>query len=251
MSLMNFTIGHKREIGLSIRILAVVLAASALQGCYTAGPYTAVTAETYPNDYRKRHPIALREGNQVVEVFVGSNRGVLTPSQRADVLSFTRLWKGESTGGIMIDVPSGTRNARASSEAVHEIRSIIAATGIPGNMVAVRPYQPGDPQKLAVVRMSYSRIIAESGPCAMWPNDLGPTYDQNYNENRQYWNLGCANQRNLASMVANPADLVQPRGESPSWTPRRTVVLEKYRSGHSPETIYPNADRGKVSDVSK
>ena len=79
MSLMKFTIGHKREIGASIRILAVVLAASALSGCYAAAPYTAVTAETYPNDYRKRHPIALREGNRVVEVFIGSNRSALTP----------------------------------------------------------------------------------------------------------------------------------------------------------------------------
>ena len=73
----------------------------------------------------------------------------------------------------------------------------------------------------------------------MWPSDLGPTYDQDYNENREYWNLGCANQRNLAAMVANPADLMQPRGESPSYTPRRTVALEKYRAGLSPETIYP------------
>lgn len=249
MSLMSFTAGHKREIGASIRVLAVVLAASALSGCYTAAPYTAVTAETYPNDYRKRHPIALREGNRVVEVFIGSNRGVLTPAQRADVLSFTQVWKGESTGGIMIDVPSGTRNAFASSEAAREIRSIIAATGIPDSMVAVRSYQPGDPQKLSVVRMSYSRIIAEAGPCAMWPNDLGPTYDQNYNENRPYWNLGCSNQRNLAAMVANPADLVQPRGESPSWTARRTTVLERYRLGQSPETIYPNPNRGSVSTV--
>ncbi len=251
MSLMSFTIGHKREIGVSIRILAVVLAASALSGCYAAAPYTAVTAETYPNDYRKRHPIALREGNRVVEVFIGSNRGALTPAQRADVLSFTQVWKGESTGGILIDVPNGTRNAFASSEAAREIRSIIAATGIPDNMVAVRPYQPGDPQKLAVVRMSYSKIVAEAGPCAMWPNDLGPTYDQNYNENRPYWNLGCSNQRNLAAMVANPADLVQPRGESPSWTARRTTVLERYRIGQSPETNYPNPNRGTVSNVAR
>ncbi len=99
--------------------------------------------------------------------------------------------------------------------------------------------------------MSYSKIIAEAGPCAMWPNDLGPTYDPDTTKTGHYWNLGCSNQRNLAAMVANPADLVQPRGESPSWTARRTVVLEKYRAGQSPETIYPNADRGKVSDVAK
>ena len=252
MSAKRLLIGRTRDARAAIRILALALAASTLAGCYPAtAPYTALPDPGYPNDYRKRHPIALREGNRVVEVFIGTNRGALTPAQRADVLSFAQVWKGESTGGILIDVPNGTKNGFASSEAAREIRSIIAATGIPDNMVAVRPYQPGDPAKLAVVRMSYSKIIADAGPCAMWPNDLGPTYDPEHNENRPYWNLGCSNQRNLVAMVANPADLVQPRGESPSWTARRTVVLEKYRVGQSPETNYPNADRGKVSDVAK
>ena len=39
-----------------------------------------------------------------------------------------------------------------------------------------------------------------------------------YIENRPYWNFGCATQRNLAAMVDNPADLVQPRGEAPAYS---------------------------------
>ena len=50
-------------------------------------------------------------------------------------------------------------------------------------------------------------------------------------------------------MVDNPADLVQPRGETPSYTGRRTTVLDKYRKGESPATVYPDADKGKISDV--
>ena len=69
----------------------------------------------------------------------------------------------------------------------------------------------------------------------MWPHDLGPAADPAYQENRHYWNLGCATQRNLAAMVANPADLVQPRGEDPISTSRRTVVLDKYRKGEAHE----------------
>ncbi len=104
-------IGRTRDARAAIRILAVALPASTLAGCYPAtAPYTARRTRRYPNDYRKRHPIALREGNRVVEVFIGSNRGALTPAQRADVLSFAQVWKGESTGGILIDVPNGTKN---------------------------------------------------------------------------------------------------------------------------------------------
>ena len=90
------------------------------------------------------------------------------------------------------------------------------------------------------------RFVAEGPECGNWPTNLGREP-----QNLPHTNLGCATQHNLAAMVANPADLVQPRGESPSWTQRRTVVFEKYRSGQSAETNYPNVNRGTVSDVAK
>ena len=74
-----------------------------------------------------------------------------------------------------------------------------------------------------------------------------------YNENRPYWNLGCANQRNLAAMVANPADLVQPRGEGQRLRPSAApIVVEQVPQGaeHAPPTT-PNPTRGKLSDVGK
>jgi len=52
-------------------------------------------------------------------------------------------------------------------------------------------------------------------------------------------------------MVENPADLVQPRGEIPAYTPRRTVVLDKYRKGESTPTTFNNDDKGKLSDIGK
>ena len=56
-------------------------------------------------------------------------------------------------------------------------------------------------------------------------------------------------QRNLAAQVDNPTDLVQPRGEGPTYTPRRTTVFEKYRRGEESATVYVNPDKGKISDI--
>jgi pilus assembly protein CpaD len=255
MSTNSFLIRRSRALGASIRILIVLAAGSSMSGCYSAayGPYSQLPAEpNYPNDYRHRHPITIREGKQIVEVFIGKDRSPLNASQRADIAYLSHVWRAESTGGIIISVPYGTPNGRASSEAAREVRSLLVASGIPDSLIATRSYQPEDPAKLSVLKVSYSKMVAEAGPCALWPSDLGPTFDvATYNSNRPYWNLGCANQRNLAAMVANPADLVQPRGESPSWTQRRTVVFEKYRVGQSAETNYPNQDRGKVSNVAR
>jgi pilus assembly protein CpaD len=72
-----------------------------------------------------------------------------------------------------------------------------------------------------------------------------------YSENRPYHNFGCANQRNLAAMIDNPADLEQPRSESPVYTARRTAAFEKYRKGNPTTTVYPESERAKLSDTGK
>jgi pilus assembly protein CpaD len=52
-----------------------------------------------------------------------------------------------------------------------------------------------------------------------------------YQDNKPYYNLGCAYQRNMAAMVANPSDLIQPRAETPAYGQRRTTVLDQVSQG--------------------
>ena len=237
----------RRRAQAALRLLAVGGLAAMLGGCYE----TRVAAQPdYPTDYRLRHPITLKEGDRTVEVFLGRNRGGLTPAQRADVLSFAQLWRREATSGIIVDVPHGGPTDHAAADSMREIHSIFAASGVPRNAVYLRNYRPA-PSALASIKINYSKMIAEAGPCGQWPQNLGPGQDASYTENRPYWNLGCANQRNLAAMVDNPADLVQPRGESPSYTPRRSVVIEKYRKGDNPSGTYTGYDTGKISGLGK
>jgi pilus assembly protein CpaD len=175
--------------------------------------------------------------------------------QRADVLAFAQAWRREATGGIVIDVPRGGPTDRAAGDSMREVHSILAASGVPARAVFMRNYRPTG-ASLASIRINYSKLTAEAGPCGLWPHDLGPSLDPAYVQNRPYWNLGCASQRNLAAMVDNPADLVQPRGETPVYAARRAVALDKYRKGDSPSATYPNDGgsgytAGKISDVGK
>jgi len=231
-------------------ILRGALAAAgvmALSGCYTVKDTTA----SIPTDYRQRHPITIKETDHTVAILVGSSRGGLNASQRADVLSFAQNWKREATGGIVIEQPVGTPNEAAAEEAVRETLATFAAAGIPMDAVAVRAYQPKNKIATAMVRLNYPLMAAQAGPCGLWPADLGPSYEPGHIDNKPYWNLGCASQRNLAAMVANPTDLVQPRGETAAYAPRRSAVLEKYRKGEGSATTYPNETRGMISDVGR
>jgi pilus assembly protein CpaD len=232
---------------MAVRAVLLVGVAAGLAACQ----HNEVTGigDPAPADYRQRHPIAVREGERTVELFIGHARGGLTPAQRADVAAFAHAWRRESTGGIIMDVPSGTVNARAARDALHEARAILAASGVPASAMGTRPYQPEDARIMANLRLRYPKMVASAGPCGLWPHDIGPSLDRKYNENGQYWNFACANQRNLAAMVENPADLVQPRGDTPVYAGRRSTVLDKYRKGESTSTVYPDANKGKISDI--
>lgn len=235
----------------SLRIAAALLGASAALGACTHTDQDTPTS-SIPNDYRQRHPIVVQEANRTTEVFVGTGRGGLTASQRSDIAGLAESWLREGTGGIIIDMPANTPNARVANDSLREIQSILAAAGVPPRGITVRNYRPTDPRQFATIRVNYPRIVADAGPCGVWPEDLGPSIkNKGYYENRPYYNLGCATQRNLAAMADNPSDLVQPRSETPAYTPRRSAAFDKYRKGTTTGTVYPEADKAKLSEVGK
>jgi pilus assembly protein CpaD len=229
------------------RALAFASLAAMLAGCKTTSD-TEVT-NSVPHDYRLRHPIAVREGKQTMTVFVGNNRASLTASQRAEVGQLAPAWRREATGGFIIEVPAGGANERSAMSAAREIRSVLVASGVPGHSIEIRPYPTQDPVRLGTIRINYPKMTAETGPCGLYPEDLGPTMNEAYITNRPHWNHGCATQRALAAQVAEPADLVQPRAETPALTSRRATALDKYRKGEATATQYPDANKGKISDT--
>ena len=211
----------------------------------------AVTA-SIPEDYRLRHPIAIEEADRSVVIFVARGRGGLSASQRADVMGLAQTWLREGTGAVVAEVPFDTPNARAAADSLREIQALLAAAGVPPRGLVVRHYHPENPRLMAAIQLNYPKISAIAGPCGLWPEDLGSSIkNKGYFENRSYYNFGCAYQRNMAAMVDNPSDLVQPRPETPPYTARRTAAFEKYRKGESTAINYPEAEKAKLSDTGK
>ena len=61
-------------------------------------------------------------------------------------------------------------------------------------------------------------------------------------ENQNYSNFGCATQKNLAAIVANPADLLGPRGITEIDSTRRTTVIQDWQENGSGDlpTLFNN-----------
>jgi pilus assembly protein CpaD len=229
---------------------ALVALAAVLGACRHTD--VAVAEESFPHDYRQRHPIAIEEANRSVVIFVGQARGGLSASQRSDVIGLAQTWVHEGTGAITVDVPVDTPNARMAADSYREIQATLAAAGVPARGIVARPYHPQDPRTMATIRLNYPKMVAVAGPCGLWPEDIGPSIkNKSWFENKSYYNFGCAYQRNMAAMIDNPSDLVQPRSETPAYTTRRSTAFEKYRKGTPTTTLYPESDRAKLSDTGK
>lgn len=241
----------RRSAALKSGLLLLALS-TLLGGCFHTKEAKEEITAAIPSDYRQRHPIVIQEADRTVEVFVGSERGGLTATQRTDIAGLAQAWLREGTGAIIIEQPAGTPNARAAKDSLREIHAVLTAIGVPPRGIKVRDYKPVSDRQFATIRVNYPRITADAGPCGIWPEDIGPSVkNKSYYENRQYHNFGCASQRNLAAMVANPSDLVQPRSEAPADSARRAIAFDKYRKGNATATTYPEAEKAKLSDVGK
>ncbi len=194
-------------------------------------------------DPSERHPIHVDKREALLEISVPRGADSMTHQQRADAYEFVANYKSGGEGRLVIRAPSGSPNEIAAMRAVDEVRRMVRRAGISSRAVHFEPYTAdGDP--FAAVRMSYERIVAIAPKCGHWPKNLGQDP-----RNLPHANFGCAQQRNLAHMVADPRDLLGPRQSTPRSSERRDVVWDKYIKGETTITERSDEEKAKVSEV--
>lgn len=208
-------------------LVVVSLTALVLGGCRGREETGAHVAGWTLVDSTQRHPILVSQQPATLSIRVASGAHGLSESQAAQVSDFLARYRSKDSGNsrLVIAVPSGSLNESAAMRAVGNVREIVREFGFSESTVAMQPYNGGrDPG--APIRLAYLRYVAEAPECGHWPTNLA--YDP---LNVPYPNFGCAQQRNLAAQVANPADLLGPRTTAPADAERRAVVIDNYRQG--------------------
>ena len=125
----------------------------------------------------------------------------------------------------------------AAADAIREIRSIFAAVGVPSNAIYVRHYRPTRfalaSIKLTIRGWSRRQDRAASGR---------PTSDRP--------SIPAISKTGRTGISAAPTNailrpwstilliLIQPRGETPPYSPRRSIVIDHYRKGENPSATY-------------
>ena len=230
------------------RALAFVSLAALMAGCQTTAK-PEITGSV-PNDYRLRHPIAVREKAQTLTVFVGDARGGLTATQRAEVGAIASSWRREATGGIVIEMPVGAPNERVAAGVAREIRSLLASAGVPHHSIEIRPVPHArsraarhDPRQLSEDGGRNRPVRAVAGrhrpdlrpglclqPAALESRLLDAA--QSCGASRQPGRSGSAARRDARDGVA-------PRDRAWRSTARAKATA----------TQYPDANKGKISDI--
>jgi pilus assembly protein CpaD len=216
--------GSVRSLG--AKLLAASFATLAMTGCKTTDDPTRVAGWTLV-DSAQRHPILVSQEPTTHLIRMGRGSNGLSSSQRAQLLDFVAHFRATDAGNsrLIVAVPSGGANEVSAMYAVGEIRSMLNDQGFGQASISVEAYNAegaGDPP----IRVSYMRYVAEAPQCGDWSTNLA--YEP---MNLPYPNLGCANQRNLAVQIANPADLLGPRTETARASDRRDQVWNKYVKG--------------------
>lgn len=222
------------------RLPLLLLGLSALGACASIP-----TPETPPvATAADRHRIQVTESAERIEVPVAANDSSLSPGARAELRNLAAGYLRYGHGALVLSTPSGGANADAASMVAADARRVLVDAGVSYAAVAGSTYDASGAVDAPII-VSFARYEAQAPECApLWEQDLG------HQSNNQPWpSFGCSMQANLAALVEDPADLLQPRAEDPRDSGRRDTVMDAYRDGQQTHANRSGDERITISNA--
>lgn len=207
----------------AMKFMAIATVA-VLAGC--ANQDKGLTVGSVSDDYRARHPIMIADKDMILDLPVGNFPTRMTTQTKDTISGFARDYMKSSASQILVLQPIGASNSHKAGDYANLVANAVASSGVPRHQIAVSSYDAEVQGGAAPVKVVYTALAASTAPCGVWNEDML----SNSHTNTNYENFGCATQNNLAAQIANPLDLVAPRGMSPIDATRRGTAIESYQS---------------------
>lgn len=217
-----------------------ILRAAAVAAVLLAGSCAAQKSDDPPvfADGLRNHPITVAPHYQSVRVAFSDPSAGLSHEDGTALASFVEDYLSRGDGAISISAPSGPN----SSVALSYFGEQLAHMGVPRARILVGTHDAsnGDTR----VEIGYIVYAARTDPCGNWTQDAEDTGD-----NRPMPDFGCSVQHNIAAMVADPRDLVAPRGMDAGDATRRETVVDTYEKAQSTGAQKSAQQSANLSDV--
>jgi len=227
----------------ALRIGLLGTAMLALSACSSMHSATGTYDPRFMN-YDQRHALSLQQQEATLPLLVGANAVGLTIGDRTALSGFMQSYASQGEGALRIRVPQGSQNAHATTNALGDIHDVVSRSGGNPSAIHVEHYQVGSPNAHAPIIVVYDRLEAVTNPCGTWADPFNPPGEQS-----DYYNFGCASQANLGAALADPRDLVRPRGVGHPDAGRRAEVLAAYRRGEPTATQSSDQAQAAVAQV--
>jgi pilus assembly protein CpaD len=193
------------------------------------------------SDGAVNHPIVVEPTAQTIDVAFAGTAAGLAPQDDSRVSAFVADFMEHGNGAISVSVPDGP----GSADTITWFGEHLAEMGVPRSRILVGQHDGAN------VEISFITYTAHSGECGDWSQNAGDT-----SSNLPMPNFGCSTQHNIAAQVADPRDLIEPRGMSAADAARRAIVIGKYEKGEITQadknkTDKVNEQSGSETDVGK
>lgn len=227
------------------QLLALGLVAVVAAGC-TKPPLTNSEAQLYSAE--ARYPIAVEPQVAMLAVRVDDGLQSIGRGEEERVRAFVNRWKMRGQGMMNAASPSEGANREAVAGAISQLKRLFAAQGLDMGAVRYTSYKPAKDDAQAPITLSFVTYVANAAECGTdWTENLGFTP-----RNQPWPEFGCSTQRNLAAIVADPRDLMEPQASDPVVAgTRRGDVMDKYNAGLPTQTTKSDDANGNVSTVSQ
>jgi pilus assembly protein CpaD len=153
----------------------------------------------------------------------------LTAQEYAQLTSFANDFVKLGRGTLVISVPANAGNSANAAIVAQDAQRALFAGGVDYAKISGGTYQAGG-QPNAPVMLSFARFEAQRINCQPWSEIDARKTASNLSPDR----FGCAQNANLAAMVADPGDLLGDRTDTSRDAARIQVGVDKHRKNDVP-----------------
>ncbi len=212
-----------------MQMIRKALKISLLGGGLLAMAGCATPIDSEPPIYMK-HPIQISESIERLELYSRPDGMSLSARDSEAVAGFLSGYARFGDGPLHMNYPAQTNSGVLQTRSV--VQNIMGQIGMGGAPIQEGQYQ-SMPNAPAPVVISYRRLKALPKNCGLTSN-LSRTY------NNQPWReFGCSQSANLAAMVQDYRQFLEPYPMGSPDMRRRMTVYDKYIKGESPASQLP------------
>lgn len=180
------------------KYLILCLTAITLSGCSTP----LFNGANQGQSVAERHPISIDQQTVSLEVTIDPTSQGLNRGQLAEIDAFVTAYRTRGHGPITVTAPSGTRSDLDAAETAANVRMALNSFGIDYRDLQGATYRASGRPEIVVA--SFTRYVASAPDCGVYKGEF-----VNRLRNMPHPNFGCADQSNLAAMIADPRDLTR------------------------------------------